>query len=260
MSLGQALLLGIVQGLTEFLPVSSSGHLVLTEHLLGIPAGDLSFEVAVHFGTLVAVCLYFRARLWDMARNLFGRQGAGLSAREGQRLLALIIVGSIPAGVIGLLFKDEIESLFADAHLAAAFLIVTGLLLLAMRLRQKPDGEITWPRAFLIGVAQAVAILPGISRSGSTIATGSLLGVKPATAAEYSFLLSVPAVLGATLLALPDAIAEGTFGLSHILGALAAAIVGYLALKWVFVSIRQGRFILFGIYCIIAGVIGVILI
>lgn len=258
MTIWDAIILGTVQGLTEFLPVSSSGHLVLTEHFLGIAAGDLSFEVAVHLGTLVAVFAYFRGTIARVLAALVGRSHTDMTVTQGRLLLVQLLMGTIPAAVVGLLWKSEIEALFGESRLAAVFLVVTGVWLLSMRWRPIATGRMTWWRALLIGTAQAVAILPGISRSGSTIATGTLIGVHPSQAAEFSFLLSIPAILGASLLSIPDAAREGVLGAPHIVGALLAGTVGYAALRWVFASIRRGRFSLFGVYCLLVGMAGVV--
>ncbi len=254
-----AVTLGIVQGLTEFLPVSSSGHLVITERLLVVRAADLTFPVAVHVGTLIAVIVYFRSRIWTIMRSCAqDPKGSALanghdSTATGSRILLLITLASVPAGIAGILFKDQIELAFASPRMTAVCLMVTGvwlLLTLAVKARAQALG---WSRAWWIGVAQAVAIIPGISRSGSTIASGMMLGVRPAEAAEFSFLLSIPAVLGATLLAIPKALAAGQIGMIHIVGLVVSAVTGYLSLRLVFTVVRHGRFAWFGLYCLAAG-------
>jgi undecaprenyl-diphosphatase len=252
-------ILGIVQGLTEFLPVSSSGHLVIAERVLGIQSADLSFPVAVHVGTLAAVIVYFRHRIADILRAFIrgsdsrSCQTSGSTRGIERTMLAFILIASIPAGVIGVLFKDRIEMAFAAPFAAALCLMVTGLWLLASGAIRPGTRPVSWWRAWWIGVAQAIAIIPGISRSGSTIATGMMLGVEPSKAAEFSFLLSIPAVLGATLLSIPDALHAGRFGPAHLVGLIVAALTGYLALRLVFATIRRGRFAWFGVYCLLAG-------
>jgi undecaprenyl-diphosphatase len=256
LSILQAIFLGVIQGLTEFLPVSSSGHLALFEHFLRIDPGDLSFEVTVHAGTLLAVLVYFRKKLLDMTRSLLAGKADNAdnaSQREDRTLILCIIVGSVPAAIIGLLFKDTIEALFASPRIAAMLLMVTGIWLLSIRLFRTGDRPVGLARSLWVGVAQAVAILPGVSRSGSTIATGMMLGITPKAAAEFSFLLSIPAVFGAMVLALPETISAGHFGATHILGGLTAALVGYWALSVAFATIRHGRFGWFGAYCLVAG-------
>lgn len=253
MSLLDSVILGIIQGLTEFLPVSSSGHLALSEHFLHINPGDLSFEVTVHAGTLLAVVIYFRAKLLDLVKSVAIYRSDEPMLTPNRRLILFIVLGTVPAVVIGLLFKDTIEEIFASPRIAALLLMVTGVWLLSLSFLATRTGPLSWGRSWWIGVAQSIAILPGISRSGSTIATGMMLGVEPTAAAEFSFLLSIPAVLGAVVLALPDAIALGEFGLVHWIGGITAGIVGYGALSLVFATLRRGRFGWFGAYCLIAG-------
>jgi len=255
MTIWQATLLGIVQGLTEFLPVSSSGHLVLVEHWLGLPTDILVFDVAVHAGTLVAVLVYFRRQVSALCLGVLGRQRRGMSASEARRLLLYLVVGSIPAAVVGFLFKRQIEAIFAAPRLGAALLMVTGVWLLAMRMLPTGGKEVNGARAWWIGCAQAVAILPGVSRSGSTIATACMLGVVPTRAAEFSFLLSIPAVAGAALLALKDAWGTGSVGPAHLIGVVVAAITGFAALHVVFAVIARGRFVWFGVYCLLVGAV-----
>lgn len=259
MSPTDALILGIVQGLTEFLPVSSSGHLVITERLLGVRSADLTFPIAVHIGTLVAVIVYFRSRIWAIIRSFAQNpKGSVLASGHdntitGSRMFLLIILASVPAGIAGVLFKDQIELAFASPQMTAICLMVTGVWLLLTLAIKAQSRALSWWRAWWIGVAQAVAIIPGISRSGSTIATGMMLGVRPEEAAEFSFLLSIPAVLGATILAIPKALAAGQIGMIHIVGLVVSTVTGYLALRLVFAVVRHGRFAWFGVYCLAAG-------
>lgn len=259
MTLGEAVILGLVQGLAEFLPISSSGHLVLVEHWLGITSADLVFEVAVHAGTLLSVLWFFRERLLEFAKAVVGKGQSTEAVSHSRQQILYLFIGTIPAAVIGLLFKDEIERVFADSHMAAVFLMVTGVILLSTYLRRQTTRELSPVSAFLIGCAQAVSILPGISRSGSTISAGLWCGVRPAVAAEFSFLLSVPAVGGAILLTLPDAWGTGRLGAPHLVGAIVAAVTGYIALKLVFAFLRSGRFALFGVYCLIVGALATFL-
>lgn len=255
MSLIDSILLGIIQGLTEFLPVSSSGHLALFEHFLHVNPGDLSFEVTVHAGTLLAVIIYFRRKLFAMVKSVLTIRTGEPLLTPNRRLILFIILGTIPAVVIGLLFKDTIEEIFASPRIAALLLMVTGLWLLTIRFVATRTRPLSWSSSWWIGVAQSIAILPGISRSGSTIATGMMMGIEPTVAAEFSFLLSIPAVFGAVVLALPDAIAIGEFGMAHWLGGITAGFVGYWALRLVFATLRRGRFGWFGAYCLVAGAV-----
>jgi undecaprenyl-diphosphatase len=259
MSLWEAAILGLVQGLTEFLPVSSSGHLVLVEKMLGMRPDGLVFEVAVHTGTLVAILVYFRQRIGELIGGLLGRGDDRVATAQSRRLLFYLILGSIPAGVIGVAFKSEITAFFDSPQIAAVLLLVTGVWLLVMHFGARERGTLTTGRAWWIGCAQAAAILPGISRSGATIATGALLGVPTKVAAEFSFLLSIPAVLGATILEIPDAMAYGGVDAAALVGALVAGITGYWALAGVFAALRRGRFIWFGVYCLAAGAVALVL-
>ncbi len=256
MDIWQSLILGIVQGLTEFLPISSSGHLVLAQHVLGINPPGVTFEVLVHCGTLAAVVVYFRQKLWVLVRGLIDRTQhvAGLPART---YILAVVLGTIPAALLGLLLKDEIEEVFSSPNMAGLFLIVTGILLLTTTLTAKFGRSLTLPKGIGIGIAQAAALLPGISRSGSTITIGMLLRVRPADAAEFSFILSIPAILGATVLSVKDLLESGIatdqLGI-YILGAATATIVGYISLYILFRLIRQGRLWWFALYCLPVGV------
>ena len=250
----QAIALGVVQGLTEFLPVSSSGHLVLGQHLLGLNKPELLFDVVAHVGTLLAVAVYFRRDLLMMLRGLWAADSEG---RQGRQLIKLVILGSIPAGLAGFLFKDNFEALFGSLLAVGCALCLTGCILLLTRLsdrlndRPVRNGPV---RAFLIGVAQAIAICPGISRSGSTIACGLLLGLERSDAARFSFVLSIPAILGALLLQLIhlDSLrSQPSWPL--ILGGASAAISGYLALSLLVRIVNQGRLHIFAPYCFLAG-------
>jgi len=253
----EALILGIVQGLTEFLPVSSSGHLVLGGKLLGVSSPGAGFEVLAHSGTLLAILIWYRRDLIGMIVSVFT-----FRRDEHFRLAFLVLLGSVPAAVIGLGFGDQIEALFDNPVLAAAMLMATGLILLSLRLAKPGNAEIRWPTALLIGVAQAFAILPGISRSGSTIVTAIHTGVDRAKAARYSFLLAVPALGGATLLKaldLADAPPPSSELLAFSIGAAAAFVSGYLALRWLLGVIQRGRLDRFGIYCLLVGAIALVL-
>ena len=263
MTFVQALLLGIIQGLTEFLPISSSGHLVLVQHLLGLREAELSFDVSVHVGTLAAVILYFRqdilAILGGLARSL--RSSAGRPEdRTYARLAGLIVLGSIPTAAIGLALHGVADRLFASPLITGAMLLITGTLLYATRPGRLPSGAgrslsmLTLKDALIMGVVQGMAVMPGISRSGSTIATGILTGIRHETAARFSFLLSIPAVAGAALLVLKDAVQQGSVHLpTCLLGGVAALVVGYAALALLVFLVQKGRLYLFAPYCWIVG-------
>lgn len=251
MSLFEAVLLGIVQGLTEFLPVSSSGHLVISQALLGLELPGVFFEVVVHLATLCAVCWVYRASLWRLARGVFGRDAA-LTGYVG-----LLALATIPAGLVGVGLGDLLAPIFERPVVAAALLLVTGGLVWSIRSfserahRQRPRA----PDAVGIGFAQALAILPGISRSGSTVAVGTALGIDPARAAEFSFLLSIPAIAGAAVLQLPDLAETGAaLGTIPLAGAfVAAAVSGVVAIRIFLRMLERRTFHRFAYYCWIAG-------
>lgn len=268
MDLLSAALLGLVQALTEFLPVSSSGHLVLAEALLGADMGaGAAFEVAVHFGTLLSVAVLFRRDLRDLVAGAYDAlTGGGLPARLREdarlRLLLAIVVGCIPAGVIGLAFKEQLEALFDAPRLVCGALIATGVYLLTSHFAPRGEGEVTPARALAIGVAQAIAIIPGVSRAGSTIATAMFLGVERDLAARYSFLMSLPVIFGATLLKardLLDAPPSADALLALGVGALVSFVAGLAALALLMRLVRRGVFGHFGWYCLTVGVVGLAL-
>ena len=268
MTILQAIVLGIVQGLTEFLPVSSSGHLVLVEHLLRVPpSNDITFEVFVHFGTLVSVVVVLWDDIVQMVRSLFHAfRGFHVAAqyRENEyfRLGVFIILGSIPAAIVGIRFEDDVSAAFTDPKLVAVLLILTGLILFLTRLVSQPHRKrIGIISALVIGLAQAFAIIPGISRSGSTISTGMYLKVSPLQAARFSFLLSVPVIAGATLLKTKE-IFELGFSFDYILPILIGTAVsfgsGYFAIKFLLRIVEKGRFSVFAFYCLFVGTFGII--
>jgi undecaprenyl-diphosphatase len=264
LSLFEAIVLGVVQGITEFLPVSSSGHLVLGEFLLKVRFDDISFEVFVHLGTFFSVVLVFRRTIVSILRALWlqitsvvrGGASSDTVNLEDARLFWLILAGSVPAGVAGLLLKSQIERAFASATLVAMMLLVTGAILLLTMFFKTPRKQMNLPDALAVGVAQALAILPGISRSGATISAGIFRGVDRSKAAEYSFLLSLPAILGASLIELKEMLGHaGSRGSLwvYLAGALTAFGVGYVAIRFLLSVIRKGKFQYFGCYCLAVG-------
>lgn len=251
MSWWEAALLGSVQGVTEFLPVSSSAHLVLGQAALGVRLPGVLYEAAVHLATLVAVVWVYRARVVDLARGVVrGRRDAWL-------YVGLLALASVPAAVVGLWLRGPIEAAFEEPTLAAGLLLVTGALVATIRwtaegaAEERPGGG----GALWVGFAQAAAILPGISRSGATVAAGVWRGVEPERMAEFSFLLSVPAVGGAALLELGpgqlDAVRE--LGPELAVGFAAAAVTGVLAIRLFVRALRAGSFHLFAYYCWTVG-------
>jgi undecaprenyl-diphosphatase len=272
MTIIQALVLGIVQGLTEFLPISSSGHLVLVQHLYGLREAELSFDVSVHVGTLAAVILYFRQDILDilgsLMRALLGMLSHGTtrdSDRPRVRLAGLIVLGSIPTAAIGLALHGIADRLFASPLITGAMLLLTGALLFATRPSRhrrtdvgRPLEALTVKDALVIGLVQGLAVMPGISRSGSTIAVGILTGIRHETAARFSFLLSIPAVAGAALLVLKDALGQGGIHLpTCLLGGLTAMVVGYAALALLVFLVQKGRLYFFAPYCWVVGCIAI---
>lgn len=253
-----SLLLGVIQGLTEFLPVSSSGHLVLGQRLLGLTEPHLLFDVAVHVGTLLAVFVVFAEDLRLMALSFLpGRD----HDRRGRRLIVLLLVGVVPAAVAGLLFRDAFEALYASTLTVGVALLVTGSLLMLTAVI--PDGKRTLESrgvltAFVVGVAQAIAIIPGISRSGATISVGLLLGLGRDLAARLSFLLSIPAILGALVLQGANA-GELQAGdvMPLLVGGTSAAITGYVALRLLVRVVQRGKMHWFALYCWTIGVVSI---
>ncbi|MDJ0803207.1 MAG: undecaprenyl-diphosphate phosphatase [Desulfobacterales bacterium] len=272
MTLLQAFILGIVQGLTEFLPISSSGHLVIGQHLFGLRHADLAFDVSVHVGTLGAVVIYFRRDIGTLLLSLLRWRSsapqASISADRPDidaRLAVLIFWGSIPTALIGLVLKRYEATLFASPLIAGAMLIVTGCILYLTRRPQisaqndpgsmRPMGAITLRDSLLMGIVQGLAVMPGISRSGTTIAAGLFTGLAPQAAARFSFLLSIPAVAGAALLVLTDALAQGQVKPAPCLvGGLTALVVGYAALAILVYLIGRGKLFTFAPYCWMAGI------
>lgn len=248
--------LGFLQGITEFLPVSSSAHLVIAQSIApGFEHPAVLYDVLLHCGTLLAVIVYFRKDVLRLVEGL--KPGGEASAKK---LLAIIIVGTIPTGLIGFFGKARFEALYDAPRTAASMLLVTGAILWISETFSKPRDSldnIGFIRASVIGFVQGMAIIPGISRSGSTIAAATILGVRGEDAARFSFLLSIPAILGAVVLQMPQLTDPGAFndgnGAAYAIGAAAAFSSGLLAIKFLLSAIKFGRFKLFGVYCWIAG-------
>jgi undecaprenyl-diphosphatase len=259
MSIWEAILLGIVQGATEFLPISSDGHLVLIPDILNLTQPDLVFIGLIHLGTLIAVLAYFRHDLWTIIRGFLSAlwQRRPLATTEA-RLGWFILVGSIPVGVVGLTLKDLFERVFGAPPVAAFFLLVTAaLLVLGERLKTgtKTLATIGWLDALIIGFSQVLALLPGLSRSGSTITGGLVRGLDRPTAARFSFLLGVPAVLAAGLLSVYDALTmEATYELTvYIAAFLAATIAGFACIHLLLAFVKKHSLYVFAFYCAVFG-------
>lgn len=270
MEILKSIILGIVQGLSEFLPISSSGHLVLFEEILNFNQGGIAFEVFVHFGTLIAVLIAFRRDIWKMIillpglpKFVFNGIRINNSEDEYKALTFFIIVGSIPAAVIGILFENQIESLFNNPILVLIALFVTGIIVWSSKFPKERKAFMNSFQSFLIGIAQAFAIIPGISRSGSTILTALWLGINRETAARFSFLLSVPVIFGASLIKFKDLLEVPPPTdqiLNLIFGTVAALISGYIAIIWLLDVIRKQKLEWFGIYCMVVSIVGLAII
>ncbi len=250
MPLWEAVLLGIVQGITEFLPVSSDGHLVIAQTLLGVHEKGLVFVIAVHVGSLLALLVFYRGRVLELVRGVLGREAGSF------HYVAKLAVATLPAVVVGLFFKASVEAAFDTPWIAGAGLLVTGVFLATTRATQKTaqGREPSYWQALAIGCAQALAIAPGISRSGSTIAIALAFGVAPLAAAEFSFLLGIIAIIGAAVLELPEALATPADALRPLwVGAAAAAVTGLLALGLLVRLLRAQRFHWFAGYTWAAG-------
>lgn len=248
-----AILWGAVQGLTEFLPISSSGHLVLIPALLGREGPDLTTVAMLHLGTLAAVLVYYRSDLARMARF----------DRAGRRMITIIAIGTIPAVVLGLAFESKLDELTERPTVVAVMLILTGIVLLATMLLRQGDRtaeELSPKDAGIIGLAQSIALIPGVSRSGMTISAGLARGMDRVEAARFAFLLGIPVIAGAGLLSVAKAISEGSgITIATIVGMLVAAVVGYWAISFLIRVLAKVGLAPFGIYCVAAGLLGLVI-
>lgn len=253
----QAILLGIVQGITEFLPVSSSGHLQIAKELLGVELSEnVTFDVTLHAATVLSTIVVMWREIWKLLASLFSR-----TFNEEQAYVLKILLSMVPAGVVGVLFADRIEALFASLPFVGFMLLLTAALLtFAYRAKPREKSEISYRDAFLIGCAQAVATLPGLSRSGSTIATGLLLGNRKEEVAHFSFLMVIPVILGKMLLDIlsgdMSAMSVGTVPL--VAGFVAAFVVGALACRFMIDIVKRGKLIWFAWYCAAAGILSIV--
>jgi undecaprenyl-diphosphatase len=254
----QAAVMGLLQGLTEFLPVSSSAHLSLTPWVFGWPAPGLAFDVALHVGTLAAVAWYFRGEWFSLARaSLRLAMRGGRPADEHEWRVVLIILGTIPAAIGGVLLNDYAEQVFRAPALTASALIVMGAVLwLADRYApaQRPLGALRMGDALLIGLAQVAALVPGVSRSGATITAGRALGATRETAAVFSFLLALPITAAAAAVKVPEAIAESASLAPLIVGVIAAAVSGWIAIAVLLSMVRERGYGVFAWYRLALGI------
>lgn len=245
----QALILGIIQGLTEWLPVSSSGHLVVAQELLGYEV-PVFFDLWLHLATLAAVVWHYRLRLWGMLTALVGARRDEPTAAGDRRTAWLLVFATLPIVVAGLLFRDAVESAFGSLRAVAVALGVTTLILLSTRWARQRDAVFGMGAALFVGAFQALALAPGVSRSGATIAAGLHAGRSPEDAADFAFLLSIPALVGATVLLAPDAVAAGAalHWSAFVVGAVAAFAVGLATLRFMLAAVRRVGLVPFAAY------------
>ena len=262
MELIKAMVLGVVQGLTEFLPISSSGHLVIGSELMNFQEQGVVFDVFVHLGTLLAVVVVFRKELLGMVKAPFAFLQGDKSESVSHFLLldVYIIVATLPAVAVGLFLKDSVENLFGNILIVYFMLMVTGIIMIIAGYLPQKDKPVTRGRSLLVGCAQACAILPGLSRSGSTIFAGMVLGIDREKIARFSFIMSIPAILGAAVLQFGDLmtnLSESGTLINIGAGAIMAAVSGYFAIKLLLDIIRRNRLQWFGYYCLLISATGI---
>ena len=264
MDILHSFLLGLIQGLTEFLPISSSGHLALGRYLLG---GDenvgITFEVVVHFGTLCSIIIYYKTKIYSLILSglKFLKSPSQTKNEKGVKLIGFILISMIPAFIVGFTLKDYIENIFMNPILVCCMLILTGVILFLTKFSRKPEGKITTGKALLIGISQAFAMIPGISRSGSTISTSLYLGISREDAANFSFLMVIPVIGGAMFLQMGEAVEVGintSDVISLVVGFFTAFISGYYALKYLIIILKKKGFHYFAYYCWAVGGFGLI--
>ena len=247
MEMFEIVILGIIQGITEFLPISSSGHLVIAQHILGIKSPGNKLEVLFHFGTLMSVFYVF---FNDIKQILLS-----INQKNNQSFIFYIIIGTLPAAFAGLFLKDYFLEIFDNVNLVGIAFCFTGVILITSNTFKNNQKEIVLSSSILVGIAQAIAIIPGISRSGSTISICMYLGIPPKDAARFSFLLSIPIILGASVLGYLEIESDKTFNnLILVVAIISSFITGVLALKILLKILEAGRFHFFGIYCLVVGV------
>jgi len=258
MTLIISIVLGILQGLTEFLPISSSAHLVFAEHLIKLPTElRLSYNAFLHLGTALALLIFFSKRIIQIIGSVFTKDL--IQRQTNLPWILYILIGSIPIAIIGRIFKDIIEQTFTKPIFPTILLLVTGILLIATKFAQNSNKKINWRFALIIGIVQAVALLPGISRSGATIAIALLLGISSYEAFEFSFLLSIPAVIGANILTINDLANSNISGLVIVIGIIVTTVTGLLALFLLKNLVLRRKLYYFGFYCIIASILALII-
>lgn len=257
----EALILGLLQGLTEFLPVSSSGHLEIGKHLMGVEVKDnLIFTIVVHGATVLSTIVVFWKDIVKLFKGLFL-----FELNDETKYVIKIIVSMIPIGIVGVFFKDKVEALFSAGNImliVGCMLLLTSILLAFTYFAKQKSKDISYGNAFVIGIAQTLAVMPGLSRSGSTIATGLLLGNRKAEVAKFSFLMVLVPILGENVLSLfkGDVVSNGSIELFPlVIGFIAAFVSGLLACKWMVELVKRGKLIYFAVYCALVGILVVVL-
>lgn len=258
----ESIILGVVQGLTEFLPVSSSGHLQIAKELLGVEiAENLTFDVTLHAATVLSTIVVLREQIWDLLRGLLRFERNSQTEYVGK-----IVLSMIPIGIVGFAFKDQLNDMLSSPAImlivGAMLLVTAALLTFASRAKEREKSDITWRDALIIGCSQAIAAMPGLSRSGTTIATGLLLGNRRDVVAQFSFLMVLPPILGEALLDLIKSAGEpASMGISAgvmAAGFVAAFVTGCLACKFMLGIVRRGKLTWFAAYCAVAGTVAIL--
>ena len=265
----QYLVLAIVQGITEPLPISSSGHMILFDRLIGsnfsLDSSFLNFTIITNFGSLLAILFLFRKKIWCVIKDFFGFIASKDSNKKDNfRYGLMIIIGSIPAGIVGFLFKDHIDKIFSNQKIIGIALIITGIFLFLIKdfKGKKNDNMITCKDSIVVGFFQMIALIPGISRSGSTIVGGMLKGFKRETALEYSFMLYIPVSLASTVLGIKDFLASPNLNeliFPYFIGFVVAGVITYFSAKLFIDLVKKGKLIYFVYYCFIVGILATIL-
>lgn len=277
MTLLKAIIMGIIQGLTEFLPISSSGHLAIFGNWMSLQQNGILFEVLLHVGTLAAVFAAFFKDILELIKEGFSMLGSCFLALTGKikwkevldndkkYFVCYILLSMIPTVILGLLLKKVIEAAYTGTLISGIGLLITGAILICttkVPVGKKQEKNMTTKDALLIGLAQGIATLPGISRSGSTIVTGRVRGLTPELAVKFSFIMSIPAILGAAVLQVLDGAAESVSGSElafYFIGAVVAGISGFLCIKWLLDIVRKGKIHYFAYYCFAMGALAILL-
>ncbi len=253
MDLINLIILGAIQGIAEFLPVSSSGHLVLAKKMLGINSPGTIIEVILHFGSLTAILAFYMNDIIDLIKSIIKFDSDAI------KFSFFIIIGIIPAGIAGVFFKDFFTAFYNDAFYTSLFLIITGILLLLSKFMEHKQTTFRIKSVLMIGLIQAFSIFPGISRSGMTITTALFLGINRNDAFKFSFFLAIPIILGATILEIPHLYnLENSESISLFIGFLVSAITGYFALKLLYKIVINNTFWMFSFYCFFIGILGML--